>query len=229
MKRMLRSLFATGLAGLVLSACGTPLATPEYPGEPLLTLSGTVTSERTEPLPSESVELVWLVPRVGADVIVTDSVPVEGQFPSHFTLSLHRPPDASAIVQTAHGQLGIAYIGVFDESARRFLGAAENYLLTYLPEPVEAGSEISKFLDKGGGARAISAGYHLIHVDQVTDEEIRVYRECMERATSQAEADACSAQIDRYDTLTVAGDDLNTSIHVRIPEDPTKLDLPNFT
>ncbi|KFA93678.1 hypothetical protein [Archangium violaceum] len=229
MKRMLRSLFVTGLAGLVLSACGTPLATPEYPGEPLLTLSGTVTSERTEPLPSPTVELVWLVPRVGEDLIVTDSVPVQGQFPSHFTLSLHRPPDDSAIVQTAYGRMAIAYIGVFDEDARRFLGAAENYVLSYLPEPVEAGSEISKWLDKGGGARALSAGYHLIHAEPPSEAKYRAYQECLANAPTPADRMACWDQHDMFDTLTVAGDDLNTSIKVRIPNDPSKLRLPQFT
>ncbi|OJT19970.1 hypothetical protein BO221_32725 [Archangium sp. Cb G35] len=226
MKRMLRSMFITGLAGLVLSACGEPLATPEYPGEPLLTLSGTVTSERTEPLPSPTVELVWLVPRAGEETIVTDSVPVEGQFPSHFTLSLHRPPDDSALVQSAYGRLGIAFIGVFDESARRFLGGSENYLLAYLPEPVEAGSEISKFLDQDGGARAIPAGYHLIHVERMTDAERLERQECLRQATTREEWDACP---DPFDDLSVVEEGLNTSIHVRIPEDPSKLRLPNFT
>ncbi|HZH17381.1 MAG TPA: hypothetical protein VE057_23700 [Archangium sp.] len=226
MKRMLRSLFVTGLAGLVLAACGTPLATPEYPGEPLLTLGGTVTSERTEPLPSTHVELVWLVPRTGVDLIVAESVPVEGQFPSRFTLSLHTPPDDGSLAQTAYGPIGIAYIGVFDEDTQRFLGAAENYLLAYLPAPVEAGSVFSKLLDEGGGARALSAGYHLIHVEHMTDAEYRKHQDCIAHATTPAEREACG---DLYDTLTVAGEDLDTSIKVRIPNDPSKLRLPNFT
>lgn len=226
MKRMLRSLFVTGLAGLALAACGTPLATPEYPGEPLLTLAGTVTSEREVPLPSTHVELVWLVPRTGGDLVVTESVPVEGHFPSHFKLSLHTPPDDSALAQTPHGPLGIAYIGVLDEDVQRFVGAAEDFLLAYLPTPAEAGSVFSKFLDEGGGARAISAGYHLIHVDRMTDKEIQEVRECMSHATTPAEREACG---DYYDTLSVAGDDLNTSLKVRIPNDPSKLRLPNFT
>jgi hypothetical protein len=229
MKRMLRSSFVTGLAGLILTACGTPLATPEYPGEPLVTLSGTVTSERTEPLPSTNVELVWLVPRTGADLIVAESVPVEGQFPSHFTLSLHTPPDEGSLAQTPNGPLGMAYIGVFDETTQRFIGAAEEYLLAWLPEPVEAGSVFSQFLDKGGGARALSAGYHLIHAEPPTEAEYREYQDCMAHATTPAERAACVEQYDLFDTLSVADDDLDTSLKVRIPNDPSKLRLPQFT
>jgi hypothetical protein len=226
MKRMLRSLFVTGLAGLTLAACGTPLATPEYPGEPLLTLGGTVTSEREVPLPSTTVDLIWLVPQPGKNLVVSESVPVEGHFPSHFRMALHTPPDDGSIAQTPYGPLGMAYIGVFDEEQQRFLGVAEEYLLTYVPTPVEAGSVFSKFLDEGGGARAISAGYHLIHVDRMTDKEIQEVIECMSHATTREEREACG---DYYDTLTVADEGLNTSIKVRIPKDPATLDIPNFT
>ncbi|HYO72068.1 MAG TPA: hypothetical protein VEU33_38935 [Archangium sp.] len=229
MKRMLRSLFVTGFAGLTLAACGTPLATPQYPGEPLVTLRGTVSSERTEPLPSTNVELVWLVPRPGADLIVAESVPVEGQFPSHFKLSLHTPPDEGSLAQTPYGPLGMAYIGVFDETTQRFVGAAEEYVLAYLPAPVEAGSVFSQFLDKGGGARALSAGYHLIHAEPPTEAEYRAYQDCLAHAATPAERKACFDQYDLYDTLTVADDDLTTSLQVRIPNDPSKLRLPNFT
>ncbi len=227
MKRMLRSLFLTGLAGLTLAACGTPLATPEYPGEPLLTLGGTVTSEREVPLPSTTVSLAWLVPRPGANVVVAESVPVVGQFPSHFKLSLHSPPDEGSLAQTPYGPLGMAYIGVFGENQDRFVGAAEEYVLAYLPTPVEAGSVFSKWLDKGGGARAISAGYHLIHAEPVTDAEYRKYHDCLAQATTPAEREACGDF--PYDTLTVVDENLDTSIKVRIPNDPSKLRLPNFT
>ena len=226
MKRMLRSLFVTGLAGLALAACGTPLATPEYPGEPLLTLRGTVTSEREVPLPSTNVELVWLVPRPGKNLIVSESVPVEGQFPSHFKLSLHVPPDEGSLAQTPYGPIGMAYIGVFDENEERFVGAAEEYVMAYLPSPVEAGSVFSKWLDEGGGARAISAGYHLIHARAMTEAEYRKYQDCVAHATTPAERESCG---DIYDTLTVVDENLDTSIKVRIPNDPSKLRLPQFT
>jgi hypothetical protein len=225
MKRSLRSLFTVGFAGLALTACGTPLAGPDYPGEPLVTLSGIVTSEQTKPQSPTNVDLVWLVVSNGADYIVSESAPTEGSFPSNFSLSLYAPPEDSALNNTPFGRLGIAYIGVFDKERRRFIGADEDHLLVYLPEGVEAGSSISKVLDEGGGARAMPAGYHLIDVDRMTDAEIQKVIECQNAAPTWEEKQACG---DYHDTLSLARKGEDTHLKVRLPDDPNELDLPNF-
>lgn len=116
------------------AGCGVPLADGDYPGEPLITLHGTIRDtspipddeDSTLPVPSGPLRLgvIWsqagLTGLAGLNglVSVADQQGVaRGIFPAEFTLAFHHPPpdkvlsDASGGGQIAIGLL-IAYVDV---------------------------------------------------------------------------------------------------------------------
>jgi hypothetical protein len=150
---------------LVVSACGTQ-SDNKYKGEPLAKLSGQVTTTEATPPPADAVTLVWVhVAGTGPDV-VAEQAPVTGSFPAAFELALFTPPPADAIndPSVAGGNFAISFIGAIDPSKdvndeSSVWGLDEHHMLAYLPNTVDAASQIAQFL---GGTT--SPGYHLMAV-----------------------------------------------------------------
>jgi hypothetical protein len=89
---LLRTLSVT--AALALAGCDSQ-ASKDYPGEPLLTLSGAVVTGATQATvssPPPKAAVLWY----GFRALVGASAPVRGEFPSQFTLSLYSPPPEGA-------------------------------------------------------------------------------------------------------------------------------------
>ncbi|HEX6243432.1 MAG TPA: hypothetical protein VFZ61_21110 [Polyangiales bacterium] len=117
-RRALPSLWT--LAALSVWACDSQ-ATPRYSGEPLLSLSGTVTT-------SADITQTDLVPTLAFENSQNDALElvdtqVQGEFPSKFTLRVYAPPPAGAFMQGPAGlRYAIGYIGaatIHHPSSRR--------------------------------------------------------------------------------------------------------------
>lgn len=91
----LRSVVGLTLVGW-LGACDAQVG-EEYPGEALATLHGTITvAEGTQIDGDAAATVVWHVWQDGDDASVTDELPVSGDFPASFTLSIYEPPPEAA-------------------------------------------------------------------------------------------------------------------------------------
>ncbi len=85
------------IGALAVCAC-SPQATPEYPGDPLVTLHGTVQNASPYPLPDVVAALLWQrgpPPTTGDEELATRAR-VEGRFPAEFVLRLYLPPPDAA-------------------------------------------------------------------------------------------------------------------------------------
>src|SRR5262245_24524362 len=95
--RTCRALFA-----LLLVGC-EPLATPDYPGEVIARLAGTISSERDAP-PAE-LALLWINWRSAPGTVLGTRTPIEPAFPAGFELVLHLPPPESGLNQLPQSAL----------------------------------------------------------------------------------------------------------------------------
>ena len=92
------------LIALLVLSCD-PQADSDYPGEPLLTLSGQVKSDG--PLPALEAAMLWQrgePPAVDQQDLATRA-PVQATFPATFTVHLYHPPPAPARRSLAPGEL----------------------------------------------------------------------------------------------------------------------------
>jgi hypothetical protein len=100
--RVLPSLLVLGLAigiGPGIGGCSAQVE-PSYPGEPLATVKGTVTTTATPPAKAIDAAILWLTrdPAKGwVPKLVGERVPVSATFPAAFTLSAFSPPPAAAV------------------------------------------------------------------------------------------------------------------------------------
>ena len=72
------------------AGCGSQVS-PDYPGEPLVSLHGQVTSSSPLPLPQLEVGLLWQrgpPPSTGDEQLATKAA-VQGEFPAQFLLRLY--------------------------------------------------------------------------------------------------------------------------------------------
>jgi len=95
------------LIALLVLSCD-PQADSDYPGEPLLTLSGQVKSDG--PLPALEAAMLWQrgePPAVDQQDLATRA-PVQATFPATFTVHLYHPPPAPARRSLAPGEPGWA-------------------------------------------------------------------------------------------------------------------------
>jgi hypothetical protein len=125
-------------SSMVLCAC--PVANPDYPGEPLLTLNGSVQAaleEEAAQLQDPHVSLVWLLAGAERSVVgsIATSVAVDGSFPADFELNVYVPPPPEA---THENGVAVAIIAVIDGEPvgqnvmrEELLGVAPNDLLVF--------------------------------------------------------------------------------------------------
>jgi hypothetical protein len=167
------------IAGTAFLACDAA-APPSYPGEPLLTVRGQVTSLGRIEIPLEAA-MLWQrgePPSTGDQELATRA-PVQSGFPATFTLHLYQPPPAAALRTLVPGQVryaranaaaipyGIAAaLGapVATPPSNPSYGIDESHWVVYLESDVPAGSLMEWWLGS-----ALPAGFHLLKVITVGD------------------------------------------------------------
>ena len=189
MRTQLRRLMTTGALSIALGACQGQ-ADPQYKGEKLASISGTIESSSTN-LPSTLVAgLQWhwaspdnlaltvtyegrcfTVVHAQPDDLLT-TVPVQGDFPSKFTLDVFSPPPADALDASGSNVVATAQIVVFDTATKQVWGSTEGgeslvyYPNGYTPQPGKmsfCGCDTSQYDTQ------LSAGYHLMQPMQIPD------------------------------------------------------------
>lgn len=182
---------------LPLGACD-PLTGPDYPGEPMLTLSGEVSSalEAGEAPDGIRVAIVWVAGEAsGGKFPVADSAEVSGEFPASFTLNVYHPPEEpSLLTLDAGGRVGIGFIVALPEDAalgdaielEQMLGVSNRHVVIYAPtaDDAVAAREISATL------QTLEAGFNLVDAATTTPE----YETC--RTDAVAAIDSCFADCD---------------------------------
>jgi hypothetical protein len=193
----LRSIVSFALP-LLLAACGDPQVGSEYPGEALLTVEGTIVNELgAAPAGPVDAVLVW---NTQGDV---ESFPVRtavaGSFPASFTLSIHAPPQESALNDFSEFGLEDTRVGIatveaaLDEASAgegTGLGVDEGHVIVYVEsEMAEDGFWSNLF----GGP--LSPGFHVMDVfrrEGDVDAELQAaFDACDAAATTEAEHNAC--------------------------------------
>jgi len=153
--------------------CDSQVA-PDYPGEPLVSLHGQVTSTSTLPLPQVEVGLLWQrgPPPSTDDEQLATKAAVQGEFPAQFVLRLYHPaPEAARLsllpgeVRFARANAAVLPVGVATAAAPFSNVSSVAYALDslhwflFLEAEVPANSLTEWWL---GGA--LTAGYHLLNV-----------------------------------------------------------------
>jgi hypothetical protein len=147
---------------------------PDYPGEPLVSLRGQVTSNSPLPLPQVEVGLLWQrgPPPSTDDEQLATRASVKGEFPATFVLRLYHPaPEAARLrlrdgeVRFARANAAVLPVGIAQADAPFANVSSIAYALDrvhwflFLEEAVPAGSLTEWWL---GGV--LPAGYHLLRV-----------------------------------------------------------------
>ena len=170
-----------GLPLLAAAGCDSQVA-PDYPGQPLVSLTGQVTSTSSVPLPQVEVGLLWQrgpPPSTGDESLATKAS-VNGEFPAQFVLHLYHPPPAAALETLEPGEVSFARAnaavlpdGVAQQAQQAAAAPAPSFgdlsngayaldtlhWFLFLEQAVPANSLTEWWL---GGA--LPAGYHLINV-----------------------------------------------------------------
>lgn len=155
---------------LLTIGCGD-VAGPQYQGEPLMTLQGSLTSSgASAPL---EVALAWQTPRAVSGVgdqfscepSPTTRVKVEGSFPAAFRLDVYQPPPAESLIGRGAIKASARIVAV--DSKNSVYGAAQTqaatgvtYFLAYFDAVV---SETEAQAASYSGSR--TKGYHLVFDD----------------------------------------------------------------
>jgi hypothetical protein len=156
--------FALTLPLAALAGCDS-LASSEYVGDPLFTLTGTFSATSTAPQdPVGGLALMWQdTTGAGGPGARATTVPVSIAFPSAFRVDVPVPPPDVAKFSFADSDVTIAeaYVFVVVDPSQTPLVAAGNdrgHALVYASADVAAGTLAADYL---GGP--ITAGYHLRH------------------------------------------------------------------
>jgi hypothetical protein len=152
---------------VALAACGDPLVTGEYRGEPLVELQGNLLIRSVARTPETlNVALFWMNRDFYKEPWQLAEQPVvsRGLALSRYQLQLYQPPPAVALQEMPNGQrAGVALLMLYNDSDRDNLwseerellvGGSSQYVLLYAPEALEA--------DAVGVA--LPAGYHLMRL-----------------------------------------------------------------
>lgn len=129
---------------LALAGCGDVLADGDYPGEPLLVVTGQVLVEDSIPDDvSPSVALFWT--EAGADNRSETAVEVTTRFPSFYELRVYQPPDDADFFEDPRGDhLALAVVLLYDDAdgdgqlgaaPDAVIGAAEESHVVWFTEP----------------------------------------------------------------------------------------------
>jgi hypothetical protein len=219
-----------------LSACSAQVDA-DHQGEALAAISGTVSSTRSAPVSDCEVTALWVNSSTSPDTWGANSVQVEGDFPSNFTLSIYEPPADDLLNDFGNEgtRFGVAYLVAnapgtdFDSDDVALLGADTEHLLVYVPEDVPAGSYASYRLHS-----TPTAGFHLYGVYRPTEEEVEARKTCIASLTSEGDQwyvdvyEKCGGY-DSFDDFVPLESDLDTPLHIELVDDIEQLDFPNWT
>ncbi len=217
----------------LLAACDSQVD-GDHNGTPLANLRGSVQNQRTAPTDGAEVVILWVNSAGSPDVSAAETVPVTGNFPAAFELSIYEPPIDALINNYGDSKMAVAYIlstsadaDLSNDSGEGILGLDPDHLLVYLPEDAAPGSVVATTL-RG----TPKAGFHIYNVGHLTDAEQQTREECElglgEDYSLQELFDTCGGY-SSFDDFLVAPDDLATPLEVDLVDDLDQLDPPNWT
>jgi hypothetical protein len=158
---------------LAVVGCDSQVS-PDYPGEPLVSLHGQVTGISPLPLPQVEVGLLWQrgPPPTTDDEQLATQAAVKGEFPAQFVLKLYHPAPEGARLRLRDGEVRFARanaavlpVGVaqpeaaFGPVSSIAYAVDRGHWFLFLESAVPAGSLTEWWL---GGA--LAGGYHLLRV-----------------------------------------------------------------
>jgi hypothetical protein len=192
------------MVGSGVSGCD-PQVTPQYLGEALALIRGTVINARTDVPPPAEVALVWAT--TGGDARrpweLASTAAVANELPSRFTVGVYEPPPENALMSQEvdhpdtlrYGQANIIVVtrGATDDPEKlrpeNVLGLCDHATLVYFEEGAPPGSAVASSF---GGTFA--AGYYVFAMHLPTEDEIVAFDTCMqeELAKTQAQQECAS-------------------------------------
>ena len=216
-----------------LAACDSQVD-GNHNGTALAQLAGSVENQRTRPIGDAEVAILWMNSAGSPDIAAAETVPVEGNFPAAFTLSIYEPPLDALINDYGDSRMGVAFIvsgevgtNYISDDGAGVLGMDVAHLLVYLPEDVQPGTLVSTVL-RGTPA----AGFHIYNVGHLTEQEQTDRRDCEaalpETHTLQDLFDTCGG-FPSFDDFLPAPADLGTPLEVDLVDELDQLDVPNWT
>jgi hypothetical protein len=226
---------------LLLCACD-PAVTAEYMGEPIGQVHGRITSEFPDAPPPAEVILAWVNWHSDPGTVVGTRVPVEGMFPSGFTLTVHHPPPELALNQLPVNQyagedeprVGFAWFMVLREGSAppnqnvlahadikalrpgSVLGWSEEHIYVYIDRDAPMGSWAEEIL-RGAEKR----GFHLMVADGAQGEELDRIRECKAEGRISSTCMPAIAPLRKEDRST-------TEVQITLTPELGTLELPVF-
>ncbi len=218
----------------LLAACDSQVD-GDHNGTPLASLTGNVQNQRTGPIGSDAeVVIVWMNSSGSPDVSAAETVPVTGNFPAAFELSIYEPPIDALINNYGDSKMGVALIvsanvdaDLSSDEGEGVLGMDPDHLLVYLPEDVAAGSTVATIL-RG----TPKAGFHIYDVGHLTETEEQTRQECedgLPENHSLQDLFAACAGFPLFDDFLETPADLATPLEVDLVDDLDQLDVPNWT
>jgi hypothetical protein len=228
-----------GISALLLLTACDPAVSTGYRGEPIGMIFGEITSDFPEPPGPAEVILGWVNWHSAPGTVVGTRVPVEGTFPSGFTLTVHHPPPGLALNELPEHdgvdepRFGFAWIMVLragstppdqnvlqhaDIKAVRpgsVLGWAEDHIYVYIDRDTEEGSWAEQIL--GPAER----GFHLMRAVGRGGTDLEAIRECR---TMDRLSRTCTPEIDPL----FAEDRGSTFVPIRLTPELSTLRLPVF-
>ena len=196
----IQCLLATALACLSSATMGCDSqAGPDYPGDRLAVITGSVTNDLTIAPDGVDAVLVWFAEIDGDDTFISQRVPVSSDFPSTFRMEVFTPPPEGAFARVKPSEPRIA-LALFVaakpqsdvEDPNNVLGLAEHHALIYLENDALPDSDTAKFLH---GVH--DAGFHIMDI---------------------VEAGEPGCPEDGFDCLFSAADALSTIVPLRLDE-----------
>jgi hypothetical protein len=217
---------------ILVSGCD-PQADPDYQGEVLATVQGTIRSELSQPPDSCHVALIWQVTSGSPDYVVGQDVEVRGVFPTSFAIDLYTPPPTESLNNYDGSRVGVALVVVSDrpitdldlggDEPDGLLGGCEDYLVIYVENDIQPGT----FAECAFGS-PLNAGYYLTTVLRTEDPDYQA--ECERR---YRQLGLSPEQIEEncgiFDLIMPLEAGFDTNIFVRLVNDLDLLDWPNWT
>ncbi|WP_373048631.1 hypothetical protein [Vulgatibacter sp.] len=113
----MKAIRVSALLALALAACGDPLASGDYAGEPLIELRGQIIGDAgTSKILRPHLGVVWIDPMSWEFNAVTSLSPItEARFPGDFTTSLFEPPPADAFIELGGARYAVGLAIVVDD------------------------------------------------------------------------------------------------------------------
>ncbi len=236
-----------GLGALTSVGCGDQVDS-SYPGELVATLKGVANVTGSPPTSDAFVHLLWYRTVGGSDTTVADRAHLQRDGSAiGFTFTFYSAPERGAFndyteggKHPSEGRVALGYLAAmksgfdarkqedggekepWDDShiAGLLLGIATKHVLVYVEKDVQANT-FQHYLLNG----TLKAGYHLMEVHPLTDNQRQKILACQAAAANDAAIRACGALAD---SLVEAPAGMSTLIPIEIPGDPTTLRWPRW-